>query len=464
MLARGCPRGRREVVSDSWVVLRRTNYQGMVTAFATDKVWLVTSVNEPKKMTMVADEHVNSDGKESVNAPSARALRQSWVLMLVGGVAALLNGAFSLVFLRLDGSQLFASVSPLLTVGSVAATASGGVEYILTVRVARSRSAREATRIAGVILAASIPFLLLAPLLRDALRLQSTTTAALTIILFSVTFAQAIPNAILLAYGRLWTLGIFAGSEAAFRIIMFLPVAHHSPMNAALIVSIAVTVVGGLWMGIAGIRFGSQRDYPALTLERKRDHWLTESLVGLALFFPFVLPVWLARAKLATTLVTGVSVAALIASGVVMMSGFVTSSAVPHVVDANRHAILRRNRWLCLFVAIMLAMLGWVTGPYLVEKVLQANVANLASDLGPMAIAAPGWALLAFVVWIDIAQGRASKWFLGALTVGLAAQISLGLLIPTVTAVAFGPLLSLGISGILVLGCRRLHPLPESHG
>lgn len=413
---------------------------------------------------MVSGGRVNSGGNENAEASSARALKQGWVLMLVGGIAALFNGAFSLVFLRLDGSHLFASAASLLTVGSVAATASGGVEYILTVRIARTRSTREAARVAGVVLAATIPLLLLAPLLRDALHLESTATAALTIILFGVTFAQAIPNAILLAYGRLWTLGIFAGGEAVLRIIAFLPLAHHSPVNAALILSIAVTVVGGVWMGIAGARFGSNRDHPAVTVENKRDRWLTDSLVGLALFFPFVLPVWLSRATLPTTLVTRVSLAALIASGAVMLSGFVTSSAVPHVVDINRRVILRRSRWLCLSVAVVVATLSWVAGPLFVTKVLAGDISNLANAVGPMAIAAPGWALLAFVMWIDVAQGRSSKWFLVALTVALAAQTALGLIVATVTAVTFGPLLSLGIAGMLVLGVRRLQPLHVSQG
>jgi len=382
-------------------------------------------------------------------------LEQSVVLLIAAGVAAAVNGVFSLLFLRLAGVENYATAAPLLTIGSVAATASVGIEYIATVQLARTKSLHQAQRLLLILLVGGLPLFALTPVLMAVLHIHSALAVALAIALAVTSFAQAVPNAILLAYGRLWSLGIVATLSAVVRIVAFVPFAHHQPVTAAMGVSLAVTVLGGAVMMLIGVTRGNARpEVVAVDAPSSPSQWSAKTLVALFLLLPFVAPVWLAKSQLASGDVARLSVAAFICSSALALVGPITSSSIPHVVNRDATAVLRRARRLTVALAVVIGGLGVAVGPVLVTHVFSHHVDNLTSVVGPMALAVPGWALANYGVWVGLAHGHRARRYLAALVLGVAVQCSVGVMWHTVWVLALGPLMALVVSGGVVRATR----------
>lgn len=388
-----------------------------------------------------------------------RGLEQSFILLLAGGLASAVNALFSLIFLHLSGVVNYSSAAPLLTIGSVAATASVGLEYMITVRVVATNSLSGIRRLGQKIALCSLPTFALIPVIMLGLHYHSTLDVALAIAIAIGSFAQAIPNAILLAYGRLWTLGLIAAAQAIVRVVAFIPFAHREPVTAALIDSLVVTIIGGSVMVWVGVKKGNARDtkhrFRADAPEEK-SQTLIKTFIGPLLFAPFVLPVWLAKATLTSSGVARLSVATFLASGVLLVLGPITSSAIPHVVDPMARKYLRHARVLCMSLGVFCAVVIGVLGPITVNLYFSRSVLNLGWLMLPLAASAPGWALVAFGAWVGMAQGRPAVGYLIALASGLVVQIGVASFWHTVLGLAMGPMISLAVvtTVMLILGSR----------
>ncbi|MBU6495252.1 MAG: hypothetical protein KGR42_02385 [Acidobacteria bacterium] len=392
-----------------------------------------------------------------VSRDNLRGLEQGFILLLAGGLAAAVNALFSLIFLHVSGVVNYSSAAPLLTVGSVAATASVGLEYVLTVRIVASRSLRSARRSVQRIAVWSTPFFLLTPLVMWGLHYHSVLDVVLAIALAIASFAQAVPNAMLLAYGRLWSLGLVAAAEAVVRILAFLPWAHRHPVTAALVISLLVTVLGALVMVEIARRRGSVRpasEAPAPSGDTSQT--LAKTLIGPLLFAPFAVPVWLAKAYLDPSGVARLSVAAFLASGVVLVLGPLTSSAIPHVVDPSARKYLRHARWMVVGLGSLAAILVAVLGPITVNLYFSRGVHNLGWLMIPLAVSAMGWALAGFTTWIGMAMGRPAPLYVIALSLALLTQILVAVVWHTVLGLACGPVASLGATAVVLLLGPRL--------
>ena len=391
-----------------------------------------------------------------VSRDSLRGLEQGFILLLAGGLASAVNALFSLIFLHVSGVLNYSSAAPLLTVGSVAATASVGLEYVLTVRIVASRSLASAFGSARRILVWSVPSFALIPLVMWGLHYHSPLDVALAIALAVASFAQAVPNAMLLAYGRLWSLGLVAATEAVVRILAFLPLAHRRPVTSALVVSLVVTVLGALVMVEIARRRGSARPESAAgATVPDASQTLAKTLIGPLLFAPFAEPVWLAKAFLDPTGVARLSVAAFLASGVVLILGPLTSSAIPHVVDPSARRYLRHARWMVVGLGSLAAVVVAVLGPITVNLYFSRGVHNLGWLMIPLAASAMGWALAGFTTWIGMAKGQPAPLYVVALSLALVTQILVALAWPTVLGLACGPLAALGTTAVvLVVGPR----------
>lgn len=392
-----------------------------------------------------------------VSRDSLRGLEQGFILLLAGGVASAVNALFSLIFLHVSGVLNYSSAAPLLTVGSVAATASVGLEYVLTVRIVAARSLESAGRSARRILLLSLPSFFLTPLVMWGMHYHSVLDVVLAIALAIASFLQAVPNAMLLAYGRLWSLGLVAAVEAVVRIVAFIPLAHHQPVTSALVDSLVVTILGALVMVQIARRHGSARPVSSTEVSGvETSQTLPKTLIGLLLFAPFAVPVWLAKAFLGPSGVARLSVAAFLASGVVLVLGPITSSAIPHVVDPAARRYLRHARWLVVGLGSLAAVLVAILGPITVNLYFSRGVHNLGWLMIPLAISAMGWALAGFSTWVGMAKGRSANLYVVALALALVAQIVLAVVWHTVLGLACGPVASLVMATVVLLAGPRL--------
>jgi hypothetical protein len=137
-------------------------------------------------------------------------MKSSLFLVVACGLGSAVNASFTLVFLRFVGQVRYSAAAPLLTVGSVAATAAIGVEYVATIHIVRSGSLTVARRQVFLVLIFGSPLLILAPVVAAFLHIGSSVPVLLATALFVCTFAAAFPSAMLLGYGRLWALGLIS--------------------------------------------------------------------------------------------------------------------------------------------------------------------------------------------------------------------------------------------------------------
>lgn len=383
-------------------------------------------------------------------------LAPGFILVCGGGLATALNAAFTLVFVREEGFASYSAAAPLLGLGSLAAAVSVGIEYAVTTSIVRTGSLAKAIRQTYLLPIFAAPLFLLAPWVRVFLHLASTTPCVLGIALLIFTFAAAIPNAMLLGYGRIWSLAVIGVAEALFRLLFFVPFIHHGPTNAAIALSILVTLVGGVAMMIVARLSGPKvpivdQGFQSSTIR----HWALNSLIGLGLFLPFVIPLWTARDLLESKLAGTVSIAGFLAGGALFLVGPVASSMVPQSALGIEPASLRRASSLCLLVAVITSLAAWILGPILIPVLINRSASGLRFPLGLMSLAVPGWAIFGYWAWIGVSRGERHYRYLYSLLVGIGTQTVLSFVLSKPVGVESGPLISLATCTLCFVAGRH---------
>jgi len=402
-------------------------------------------------MTHVPDSEPSEIDGASEGRATRVGRRQSLLLVILGASASLLNGLFSIVFLRLSGVVHYAELSPLLAFSSVASASSNGIEYALTAEIARTMTLERVPRVTASIFASLIPLLALTPLLQHELGYQSIVPLVLAALLFVVTFAQAVPNAVLLAFGSLWTLGIVAIGEALIRLAVFIPLAHRQPVYSGMAISIGVTFVGGALMLVLAFRKGPQRELPSRLLPPTNDRKLVKTSVGLLFYLPYTLPVWLAKAGLPLAVVPRVSVSCLLVSGSLLLVAPVTSAAIPFAVRQDGTRTVRHAQRIAFGLSALGSIALVFVGPRAISLIAPHSVGNLLGQLVPFAFAAPFWAIFMFSAWIHMTRGASGRTYLVALLCGVVAQCALGSTSDAFAGVAWGPAVNLAVTFTVLL-------------
>jgi O-antigen/teichoic acid export membrane protein len=307
-----------------------------------------------------------------------------------------------------------------------------------------------------LLLILAAPLFILAPPIQAFLHLKTILPCLLGIALFVFTFAAAIPSAMLLAYGRFWSLAIIGVVESLFRLLLFVPFFHHWPIDVAIALSILVTLVGGIaMMLVAHLRGPKVPIFDQGARSPTAKHWVFNSLIGLGLFLPFVIPLWIARDLLESKLAGTISIAGFLAGGALFLAGPVASSMVPKSALGIDLTSLRRASALCLLVALTTSIAAWTLGPALIPVLIHRNTEGLRLPLGLMSLAVPGWAVVGYWAWIGASRGNSYFRYFVSLLSGIGAQIVFAFTIPKPDGVEVGPLISLAVCSLVLIVGRR---------
>jgi hypothetical protein len=264
----------------------------------------------------------------------------------------------------------------------------------------------------------------------------------------------------LLGYGRLWALGLISILEPVVRLVAFVPFVHHEPIDAAMVISIGVTVVGGIAMALIAIVRGPRRP---LTIAAKtpiaNNQWMGRSMIGLGLLLPFVIPTWMARAHLSVSQAGHVALAAFLAAGALLLVAPVTSAMIPRAAAGEHKSVLNRAALLCLSLAVIAALSCWILGPLAATHLFGERASDLRDPLTPMALAVPGWALVGYWIWVKLTDGKGVVRYLFALAIGAVAQVVTTLSLHNVIGVTIGPLISLSFAGAFIVTTSVLERL-----
>lgn len=376
---------------------------------------------------------------------NGQSIIHSGILLVIGiGIAAILNAIFSLVLTALAGPAVYSTAGPLLSLGTAAAAASVGIEYTAAAAIVRSQSFTALRRPVKRLLTLSVVAFSVAPVIHSVLHI-SILLSILGVLLLVTSLFAAIPIAMLLASGLIWPLIIIAIVEGIIRTLAFVPFAHITPLIAALSVSIGVTVVGGATMAAYAFWQFNPGDRPSTHHEPTHSSQISKSLLALSLYVPLVLPMWLARHLFLPERAGVLALAALLASGIAMLAGPVTSAAVPRIARGVDTCDIHRGAWLCAGVAFFAAICVFTIGPSLLPMLTRNPLIGLRSALGPLCLAAIGWTIAGYFSWVNIVQGVRPYRFIAISLLGVAAQACLAFTIGGSLAVSAGPLLALAI-------------------
>lgn len=390
--------------------------------------------------------------RSTVLLAGSSTLQSSLFLVVASGVGAALNLTFSLVFLRMVGANQYSMAAPLLTTGAVAATAAIGVQYLVAAFAARSRSLIPAVRQMIAILVLGTPLLILAPVIASFLHIDSNVPVLLATLLFVCTFAASIPIGMLLGRGCFRTLGVISILIPTVRVLSFIPFIHHEPIDAALVISILVTVLGAFAMAVIASNSDSWQPVPISSeLKLRKIQWIGRSAIGLGLFLPFVIPTWLARADLQPGQAANVALAALLSAGALMLAGPVISVVVPKVALGVGRGLLNSAALLSVALAMTSAFGIWLIGPFATVHLFHHSSQGLGGPLTMLIIAVPGWALISYWIWIGVTEGRRISRYLVALFIGESAQVITSSLVHSTMGVSAGPLVALVVSGAFLV-------------
>lgn len=380
------------------------------------------------------------------------------ILVCGGGLATALNAAFTLVFIREEGFPKYSVAAPLLGLGTIAAAVAIGIEYAVTISIVKSGSLSQAIRQTYLMVVCAAPLFLVAPGVQSFLRLTTITPCLLGIALFILTFAASIPNAMLLAYGRIWSLAVIGVGESLVRLLLFVPFIHLLPIDAAIALSVFVTSVGGIAMVVVARAKGPK--VPIIDQGIRSSSigsWAPNSLIGFGLFLPFVIPLWTARDLLTSTVAGTISIAGFLAAGALFLAAPVASSMVPRSAAGIDSASLRRASLLCLAVASITSLSAWALGPILIPALVNRSAAGLRVPLGLMSLAVPGWAVIGYWAWIGVSKGNTFARYLVSLFSGIVAQVVFAFAVPKSIGAESGPLVSLSICFLVLLATHRGH-------
>jgi hypothetical protein len=327
-------------------------------------------------------------------------------LILVGGSGVLVGGLnllFVLLVARISGVRGFSLGGPLFSIGSVVAVISVGPEYALMQRLAQ-RGTKEATRAFFFILVVLLAFLLLAPLV--ALVLHTSLLLGLLGMLNAGSCLLAAPlNAGFLMEDRPFVIVGLGVGEALFRFSVLAFAQRSNVLALALGVGTVVNLLGS---AVGLVVLGLRRAPGLVDVTESITpgiRGLTNSLLALGLYLPFVIPQWMARLKLPRASAGLLDVALLLAGGVMMLAGHVTSATIPRVLRARsqeREARedLRTGLRLVFTIAVTGAFGAVLLGSIVLPLVVHLNTTNLLYDLLWLLPAAVGWSGIGYGLWV----------------------------------------------------------------
>lgn len=386
------------------------------------------------------------------------------VLVAGAGAAGALNAAFSLVVIRVDGISAFSAVSPLLGLGSIAASASVGIEYAAVTSIVRSGSFRCLRRQAIGLVGPSAALFIAAPLVGGFLRIW-VPFALLAVLLAVATLFAALPTAMLIAEGLYIPLVLIAVAEAVLRSGLLLAMGSVAPILTSVGASIGVTVLGGLAMAGYAWQHRAPVLVPLASNGEPGPPQLASSAMAFGLALPFAAPAWLARHLLAPGPAGVVALAALLGGAVMSFAGPITSAMVPRIATDAPHRDIRRGAALCAAFALVAAVGTVALGPLVLPYLTGRATPGLRGELAVLALGGVLWAMVAYVAWVRTLRGAPAYRFAGAALVAAAAQLAAGFLVQGPLSFAAGPLIAAAIFSLAFTVRDRLtHPVVDLSG
>ncbi len=385
------------------------------------------------------DEHRDRNDLR-LNASSL--LHSSSILVVGGGLGGIVNAIFNLLLIRVSSTSTYSSAGPLLALGTIAASASVGIEYVAVGMITRTNSFAPVLR---QLVRLAIPATLalgLTPLASSFLNV-SNLEAFLGILLASLTLIAALPTAMLVARGMLFAAVSIALAEAVLRCFALLLAHRVQPVQLALWSSVAVTGGGAALMALYAIMRDRSNAAPREPLDRVGEGQLWKSVLALGLYIPITLPTWLARHSLPNDVAGVITFAAFLGSGVMMFAGPVTSALIPRIQAVADRASVRRGAVLTFGFAVVASLGVIVVGPLVLPSLVASPLPELNRYLIPACLAGIGWSVAAYFTWVRSANGESSRVFIASATAGIVLEVILGSLLDTPTSITWSPLLAL---------------------
>jgi hypothetical protein len=376
------------------------------------------------------------------------------ILVIGGGLGGIVNAIFSLLLIRVSSTSTYSSAGPLLALGTVAASASVGIEYVAISMITKANSF---TPVLRQLLRLAIPATLalsLTPLASSFLNV-SNVEAFLGILLASLTLVAALPTAMLLARGMLLASVSIALAEAVVRCFALLLAHKVEPVQLALWASVVVTAVGAGIMAVYAVIRDRKNAVPQSILEHSGEGQLWKSVLALGLYLPITLPTWMARHWLPNDVAGVVSFAVFLGSGVMMFAGPVTSALMPRLHAVTERSSIRRGAALTLAFALLASFGVVLVGPLLLPSLVTSPLPHLTRCLIPACLGGTGWAVAAYFTWVKSANGAPSGIFIGAAVIGIMFEWILGSTLNSAAAITWSPILALAVFGIAFLFPRR---------
>ena len=374
---------------------------------------------------------------------NASSLLHSGSILVIGaGLGGIVNAIFNLLLIRVSSTSTYSSAGPLLALGTVAASASVGIEYVAIGMITKTNSY---SPVLQQLLKLAIPTTLalgLTPLASNFLNV-SNLEAFLGILLASLTLVAALPTAMLVARGMLLASVSIALAEAIFRCFALLLANNIEPVQLALWSSVAVTGGGAAIMAVYAILRDRGNAAPKETLNHVGEGQLWKSVLALGLYIPITLPTWLARHSLPNDLAGVISFAAFLGSGVMMFAGPVTSALMPRIQAVAERASIRRGAILTFGFAAIASIGVIVVGPLVLPSLVSSPLPELTRYLIPACLSGIGWAVAAYFTWVRSANGASSNPFIATAAAGIVLEWIFGSVLDTPTAITWSPLLAL---------------------
>jgi biofilm PGA synthesis N-glycosyltransferase PgaC len=364
------------------------------------------------------------------------------------GATGVLNVLFGFLLARLVGTAGYSAGGPLLSIGTTAAVASVGIEFTATIAIVSSGSfsplRHQIPSIAAVCVVVCAAFPLIAIVLR-----APASLALVASLLAATTLAAAIPTAMLLSRGLVVALAVGAVGESLARITLLLVFSGRSPVEISLVVSVVVTVLGGVAMAVYAL-WRALPPRPSQTATRAQGS-LGRSLLSLGVYIPLALPMWLARRELVPGEAGVVSLAALLGASVAAFAGPITSAVLPRIAAKASDREVRTGALMALGWATLAAGLLYLFAPMLLPLLVASSLNHFRSYLGPLLLAGIGWSMASYYSWVRATRGRGPLRYTAGCLAGIAGEVLLAVFIPGVIAISWGPLVGLSVLALVLI-------------
>lgn len=369
-----------------------------------------------------------------------RAARAGVLLVVAGGVTGILNLLFNVVVARGGGVSAYGAIGALLTMVTVVGIVATGFQYGIARHAAlSSRSARQLLRPAFTsVLPWAAAALLLAALawpLSGFLRLPSMVPVLLIVAVAVVSVFGAAVSGLLVGLQRFRVIAGLGVGAAVLRLgLGFFVGRGPSAVPLSLTVSLIgllVSFLAGLLLLTLGRRATRPRPSGAKADEAAgsaRSAGLLGAVIAGALWTAWGLPVLFARHLLASAAAGDFAATQLLAGALIWGTAPLVTAFFPTIAKFPTRQAFLYGELATLVLALIGAALLTAVGPTLVQHLYGTSFAASRTLMAALTISAAATACATFAAWSAMAGRSHVGRVLGALLVGLGAEVAWDLL------------------------------------